>query len=166
MQIDYCFFKALEDEAPWPVLLGWSSKSGGGVACVARHKGREDPNPTRVILKWLDEQALHGKIRLRSDPEASIMSVAQDIAARRVQSTPESETLVETTTVQSHSSIGGVERYAATIGGACRTLVQEVQELTFVLPEVLMELCVLGSRRRAGQKTIKAILDTRYVVGV
>ena len=125
IQIDYCFLGSSGDVRLWPVLIGWRDWAGDGFAAVSRQKGRGDPLPITSFVQWLNEHGVHGDVRLRSDPEPAIEAVAQAIAGQR----GGSKTFIERSVPHSCLSIGGVNRYAETLGGLVRTLYLVVQTL-------------------------------------
>ena len=57
-----------------------------------------------------------GPLVIRTDPEASVRALAQAVARQR----GDVQTVVETSAPGSHSSVGGVERFFATLHGAIR----------------------------------------------
>ena len=83
----------------------------------------------QAFVRWLDSIGVHGSIRLRSDPENAVRAVCQEIAARRTQASGSAVTICEPCQEGSHSSNGGVERFAQTLGGLVRTYVQVIKRL-------------------------------------
>eukprot|EP00972_Heterocapsa_arctica_P033234 4889612-Heterocapsa_arctica.AAC.1 len=79
-----------------------------------------------TLMRWLGEAALaSAKIRIRTDGENAMRSVAADIARRR---SPVA-TLTEVTPSYSSSSLGACERFSETVSGLVRTLKANVDKL-------------------------------------
>ena len=85
-----------------------SRHAGYGTAVLSRVKGKMDREVIQAFLRYMKEACLIGKIRFRTDSEASIRSLAMEVARQR-QLAGWGETLQETTPVGSSSSLGAGE---------------------------------------------------------
>ena len=121
---DYGFVKTEIDITPLPLLVGEHANSGSGLALLCEKKGPQEIHAILEIEDWLNELGLIGLLRARTDSEPSIMAVIRQVAARRI-----GRTMLETTPVQSSSSLGAAERRIRTIVSQIRTLRSAVQEL-------------------------------------
>ena len=116
IQIDYTFLRSdLPNDTTSPVLIGYALGSGYAFGWVVRCKGRGDLAAIRSLAAWLLEAGFTTSLRLRSDSESSIQSVARAVAGLR--SAP---TILETSPIGSSSSLGGAERWAETLAGLVR----------------------------------------------
>jgi hypothetical protein len=119
--MDFVFLAGAGEVAKLPVLVMIATSFGSVFACVVRQKGPPDLVGVSAAVSWLQGIGLNSRIRLRSDSETSIMAYAQCIASRRQGYDPLAVTNLETAPVQSHGSIGAVDRYARTLGADVRT---------------------------------------------
>ena len=75
-------------------------------------------------MKWLNEAGLAtGMLRLRTDAEPAIRSVAAVLMQRR----RPGDTILEVTPVASSSSLGAAERWAQELAGLVRTLILDAE---------------------------------------
>eukprot|EP00972_Heterocapsa_arctica_P073112 10798689-Heterocapsa_arctica.AAC.2 len=88
------------------LLLAFYARVGYGMAAVVDAKGRIDATAMDTLMRWLGEAGLAiVPIKIRTDGENAMRSVAADIASRR---SPVS-TLTEVTPSYSSSSLGACE---------------------------------------------------------
>ena len=84
VELDYGHARteALADEMQ-PVLATHHNHSSAGIALICQHKGPQDLDVIKEVEQWLAQLGLMGLIRLRTDEEPSVTSVAKQLAARR-----------------------------------------------------------------------------------
>lgn len=97
---------------------------GAGMAFVVPAEGADRLVAVFAILLCLREFCLMGKVRLRTDTEPSIQSLAVAVAQQRAPADSD----VEQSPLWSSSSLGGAERCAELVAGLVRTLMLEVAE--------------------------------------
>ena len=125
LELDYGFLKTGEgpSEPAVPVLLAAAKPSGYKFARVAKAKGKEDEQMIRALGAWLTEAGLMGPLRIRTDSEDAIQSVAQAVAALRV-----AVTVVETSPVMSSQSLGVAEHWSQMLAAQVRAFRLDVQQ--------------------------------------
>jgi hypothetical protein len=141
VQFDYTFAKSSEEtDRLVPILVGIMCSTGYAYAAVAKAKGVfRDQMLVKDIQVWLEEAGLHGRVRLRSDGEPSVVAVLRAVAAARgrgpdgrtmtlVDNDDEPLTKIEQTPNKSSASLGGAERFAETLGGLLRTHREDLRE--------------------------------------
>ena len=106
-----------------PVLATHHNHSSAAIALVCQRKGPQDLDVIKEVEQWLAQLGLMGLIRLRTDEEPSITSVAKQLAARRA-----GRTILELAPLKSPSSVGGVERKIQSVMAQVRTLVSAFEE--------------------------------------
>ena len=107
LQLDYSFMRsAVPDDQLATCLLGKRARKGYGFVCKRQCKGGQDTASIDSLTKWLNEAGLAtGMLRLRTDAEPAIRSVAAVLMQRR----RPGDTILEVTPVASSSSLGGAE---------------------------------------------------------
>ncbi|CAE8700382.1 unnamed protein product, partial [Polarella glacialis] len=123
IELDYSFWRteAAEDVIQ-VVLMGVRTDSGSGFAALCQAKGRADATVLRELQAWLGYFGLTGALQVRTDVEPAIGYVARQMASRR-----QARTVVETTPVNSSSSIGACDRRAQAVAAQVRTLRASLQ---------------------------------------
>jgi hypothetical protein len=95
-------------------LYSLDRKCGAVTLCPSKHIG---PHVARWALVHLSRRGF-GDIRLRTDPDVSMKSLASKIK----EGMKGSRVMLEETAVQSHASLGGVERYRREVQEEMRAL--------------------------------------------
>ncbi len=116
VQIDYCFLGD-DQEVLKPIWAGCVAHTGACFGHVCECKGAKEKVAVSAFLRWLLDNGLDGPLRLRTDPETSIMDVAREVSKRRT-----GTTILETTAVASWKSKGAVEGYTSKLGGNVRAI--------------------------------------------
>ncbi len=109
VQLDYTFVDGD------PILDLYADKTRCGAGTVVEKKGATI-FAVQWILKKLEQFGLLG-IKLRTDPEHSIVAIAHEVKRLRTH-----RTLVETTPEADHQAIGSVERFHRILQDQLRAL--------------------------------------------
>eukprot|EP00972_Heterocapsa_arctica_P080498 11862313-Heterocapsa_arctica.AAC.1 len=108
------------------LLLAFYVRVGFGMAAVVDAKAKIDASAMDTLMRWLGEAGLASvPIKIRTDGETAMRSVAADVASRR----SPVPTLTEVTPSYSSSSLGACERFSETVSGLVRTLKASVEKL-------------------------------------
>ena len=119
VEVDYLYMTTEQPEDDMAVvLIAVARPSNFGFACMARTKGRQDTLQAHLLVRFLQEAGLGGDIRLRNDSEPAVANVCEQVAKLR----GSAGTIVEETVKDSHSSLGGAERFAQALAGQVRCL--------------------------------------------
>ena len=135
VQFEYTFTKSSEEtDQLAPILVGIMCSTGYAYAAVANAKGVfGDQMLVKDIQMWLEEARLHGRVRLRSDGEPSIVALLRAVAVAQGRGPDgklttlvdddleEPMTKLEQSPNKSSASLGAAERFAETLGGLLRT---------------------------------------------
>ena len=118
VQADFCYLGTsdVHDELA-PLFVAVVKHTGAGFSFRLKSKA-VDPVAVAACVRFLYEQGLHDTVKLKTDPENSIISFARSIAKAR---SPAS-TILLTTAVGSWQSKGAVEGYIHKLGDNCRAI--------------------------------------------
>ena len=122
--MDYTYIKDATDARATPVLTAVDVRTSSTYWRQADYKGRLDTEVMRGMARWLLEIGRTGPLRVRSDPEPSILSLVQELARIRGSNV----TVVECSPVASKGSLGSCERAHQSLVGLLRTLKAATQE--------------------------------------
>ena len=126
VELEYSFMRTgAKGDSLVTILLGMRKVLGYVFAAWVTSKGLEDRAAVSTLAQWLLEASLMGDTRLHSDGEASIRTVALEVAARRAPA----QTSVEVTPRGSSSSFGAAERFAEMLAGLIRTFRRALEKL-------------------------------------
>ena len=126
VEFDYLFMNTERPPDPQvPILCAALKRVVYVLSVVATCKGRGDAFVIKAVLRFLLEAGLTGPLRLRSDKEHSIMAVVQAIAAKRAPA----RSIVETSPVGSHGSLGSVDRMMQFIAGHVRAMRLDCEQM-------------------------------------
>lgn len=112
----------LHGSTTFMVLVGIDKSKGYGMAVLAPSKGR-DRKVVRAVVSYLQEAGHTTTLRLRTDSEPAIRSLAQEVSSQRTAST-----VLEVTPVGSSSSLGAGENYIRRMMQVLRSIVQEFED--------------------------------------
>ena len=125
IEFDYWFPGLADGQGTVTVLIAVIREKGYGFACQVSSKGTADNTAIKEVLRWLLEAGVTGAARFRSDGESSIQAVVQLVSHRRGK---DSEVIVEIAPKRTNGGMGTLNRFAETLGGQLRALMQDTEE--------------------------------------
>ena len=125
VQLDFSFIKLKDEEQSQPVLVGVHAQNQYGPMAQLLSKGGEDVRTPRIVLKFLQECGIFGKVTIRTDKEATVIALAQQVAFLRGSAV----TLLEVVPRGSKGSIGAVDRFSQEAVGLARSLLATVKDI-------------------------------------
>lgn len=155
IEMDYAFVRAENETDEVTVLLVTHVQSQYSLACQVAHKGR-DHQAVRIVLKFLHECGIQGRLIVRTDRETSMQRLSQMIANAR----GDQETILETTSPGSSSSLGSAERWSQTMSGLVRTYASvlfseyhvQIQSTSCILPWLIRHCSWIANRYQPHQR--------------
>ena len=155
VHVDYCFMGSAKDNKTRCIIVGKEPESKYIVSSVVPMKGASHEFPARRLCAFLRGLGLeHQDVTLKSDQEAAIKDLLQEVAKQRIPA----NTFFEESPVGASASNGVIERGNQTVEGQIRVLKDALEaRLGDKVPSDHNILCWLVE--------FAAVLVNRYEVG-